>query len=51
MLSEKLLYTLREYYKQYKPKPGLFEGQNSEKYSPRRVQQVFKSALTFCGLA
>jgi len=45
MLSEKLLYTLREYYKQYKLKPGLFEGQKSERYSPRSVKQVYKSAL------
>jgi len=50
MLSEKLLDTLRDYYSQYKPKSSLFEGQNKEKYSPRSVQQVFKSALEKAGV-
>jgi integrase len=33
MLSEKLLSLLREYFKEYKPKVYLFEGQKCEKYS------------------
>ncbi len=45
MLSEKLLLLLREYYKEYKPKDYLFEGQKGDKYSARSVQAVFKQAL------
>jgi len=45
MLSEKLLLLLREYYKQYKPKEYLFEGQKADKYSSRSVQAIFKDAL------
>lgn len=35
---------LRMYYKEYKPKNYLFDGQQSEKYSERSIQQIFKSA-------
>lgn len=45
MLSEKLLFLLREYYKVYKPKIYLFEGQKADKYSARSVQAVFKKTL------
>ena len=45
MLSEKLLILLREYYKEYKPKVYLFEGQKGDKYSARSVQAIFKDAL------
>jgi site-specific recombinase XerD len=45
MLSEKLLIILREYYKEYKPKEYLFEGQKGGKYSARSVQAIFKEAL------
>lgn len=45
MLSEKLLLLLREYYKEYKPKEYLFEGQKGGKYSTRSVQAIFKVAL------
>ncbi len=44
MLSEKLLVSLREYFKEYKPKVYLFEGQNGGKYSARSIQQIFKNA-------
>lgn len=44
MLSEKLLVSLREYFKEYKPKVYLFEGQDGEKYSARSIQQIFKNA-------
>jgi integrase/recombinase XerD len=45
-LSEKLLHQLREYFKVYKPKMWLFEGQHQgEKYTQRSLQQVFKRAL------
>lgn len=38
MLSEKLLFLLREYFKEYKPKIYLFEGQKGEQYSTRSIQ-------------
>jgi site-specific recombinase XerD len=44
-LSENLLQLLREYYKSYKPKHFLFEGQNGERYSARSVQSILKNAL------
>lgn len=45
MLSEKLLELLREYFKEYKPKTYLFEGQFGEKYSARSIQQIFNNAV------
>ena len=45
-LSSKLLEMLREYYKSYKPKVWLFEGQyEGERYSERSLQQEFKNAV------
>jgi len=44
MLSQVLLENLRLYYKEYKPKIYLFEGQKGGKYSNRSVQQVVKLA-------
>ncbi len=41
-LSKKLLETLREYYKQYKPKEFLFEGQFGGAYSARSVQAILQ---------
>ena len=51
MLSPKLLELLREYYKKYKPKNFVFEGQNNEQYSPRSVQQILKNALKKSGVS
>ena len=45
MLSPKLLDLLREYYKKYKPKEYVFEGQLGGKYSARSVQQILKKSL------
>lgn len=45
MLSENLLTLLREYYKIYKPKKYIFEGQGGGKYTARSAEQVFKKAL------
>ncbi len=45
MLSEKLLELLREYFKEYRPKIYLFEGQFGEKYSARSIQQIFNNAV------
>jgi len=44
LLSEKLLVVLREYFKQYKPKIWLFEGQFGGRYSDRSIQNVFRKA-------
>jgi site-specific recombinase XerD len=43
-LSRKVLEVLREYYKVYRPKEYLFEGQNGEPYSSRSAQLVLKAA-------
>ena len=44
ILSTNVLQTLREYYKQYKPKEFLFEGRNGGRYSPESTSQFFKRA-------
>lgn len=44
-LSEKILFLLREYYKAFKPKIWLFEGQNGEGYSEKSLASVLKQAL------
>ena len=45
VLSEKTLAILRQYFKEYKPKAYLFEGQNGEYYSSRSIQNIFKAAV------
>ena len=49
-LSSKILELLREYYKFYKPKEYLFEGQYGGMYGKRSIQLVFKSALRKSGI-
>lgn len=44
-LSGKMLSLLREYYKTYKPKLFLFEGQIKESYSTRSIQAILKAAV------
>lgn len=44
LLSARLLELLRQYYKMYKPKEWLFEGQMGGQYSERSVQNVLKIA-------
>lgn len=44
-LPESVLALLRTYYKTYKPKNYLFEGQYGGQYSIRSVQSVFKNAM------
>lgn len=44
-LPESLLAQLREYFKQYRPKEYLFEGQYGGQYSARSAQSVFKQAM------
>jgi site-specific recombinase XerD len=50
MLSEVLLYTLRDYYKAYRPKEWLFEGQSYDCYSTRSVQKIFQNAKEKSGI-
>ena len=45
-LPESILDDLRSYYKEYRPKKYLFEGQGGGKYSIRSAQSVFKSAMS-----
>jgi site-specific recombinase XerD len=44
-LPESVLEQLRTYYKAYRPKTYLFEGQSGEQYSTRSLQNVFKAGL------
>jgi len=50
LLSDKVLVLLREYYKVYKPKEFLFEGQNGGAYSDRSAQAVLKNAAKRAGI-
>ncbi|MCX8491895.1 MAG: site-specific integrase [Cyclobacteriaceae bacterium] len=45
LLAEKLLPLLRDYYKKYRPKEYLFEGEAGGQYSERSMQTVVKEAL------
>lgn len=50
-ISDKLIKMLREYYKKYRPKEWLFEGQlTGEPYSETSLQKVFKMALSSAGV-
>jgi integrase/recombinase XerD len=50
-LSPKVLALLRDYYKCYKPKIWLFEGQvTGEQYSEQSLQSIFKQALQKAGI-
>ncbi|MEM5564679.1 tyrosine-type recombinase/integrase [Psychroserpens sp. AS72] len=49
-LPESVLDALRTYYKNYKPKEWLFEGQYKGAYSSRSVQAVFKRAMEKAGI-
>lgn len=49
-LSPKILEMLRDYYKMYKPKTWLFEGQQAgNQYDSRSLQQILKQALQKTG--
>lgn len=50
MLSEVLLSDLRVYFKQYKPKTFLFEGQKKEQYSAKSVQNIVHQAAKRAGI-
>lgn len=51
MISNKLIDKLREYYKAYRPKVWLFEGQKpGEPYSEKSIEQVMKQAVAKVGI-
>lgn len=51
-LSDKILEMLREYYKSYKPKKWLFEGQQENtKYSDRSLEEVLKKSIRLAGIS
>lgn len=49
-LPQSILEDLRSYYKAYRPKKYLFEGQFEDQYSVRSVQAVFKRAMQKAGI-
>lgn len=49
-LNEPLLNQLRDYYKEYKPKEYLFEGQFEPQYSERSIQQFLKKYAMDAGI-
>jgi integrase/recombinase XerD len=50
LLSLKLLESLRAYYKQYKPKVWLFEGQTGGQYTVESIRNVFKASKAKAGV-
>lgn len=44
-LSQNLLYILRDYYKKYKPKTYLFNGQDSLQYSSTSARKIYKKYI------
>lgn len=49
-LSPKILTLLREYFKAYKPKEYLFEGQYEGRYSSRSMERVLQNAVSRAGI-
>jgi integrase/recombinase XerD len=50
LLSGKLLEELRQYYRKYKPKLWLFEGQDGGPNSVESIRNVFRAALKKAGI-
>lgn len=50
MLPEKLLFLRRQYFKAYKPKNFLFNGQFTEQYSTRSINQFLKTYAQKAGI-
>jgi len=50
LLSVKTLSLLRTYFKEYKPKEYLFEGQNGGQYSTRSIQIIFQEICQKVGI-
>ena len=49
-IGEDLLQLLREYWKKYKPKDFLFEGQNGEEYSASSIKNILDRAVASAGI-
>lgn len=45
LLSETLVLELREYYKEYRPRIWLFEGQKGAQYSAPSIEKIFRQAV------
>ncbi|MFD2513225.1 tyrosine-type recombinase/integrase [Pontibacter locisalis] len=50
LLSQKLLEGLREYYKTYRPKVWLFEGQTGGQYTVESIRNVFRASMAKAGI-
>ncbi|QCR21115.1 tyrosine-type recombinase/integrase [Pontibacter sp. SGAir0037] len=50
LLSQKLLESLRAYYKAYKPKEWLFEGQTGGQYTVESIRSVFRASKERAGV-
>jgi integrase/recombinase XerD len=50
LLSQTLLEMLRHYYKLYKPKLYLFEGESGGQYNVKSIQNIFNKALKASGI-
>ena len=50
LLSQKLLENLRAYYKQYRPKVWLFEGQTGGQYTVESIRNVFRASKEKAGV-
>ncbi|WP_114783467.1 tyrosine-type recombinase/integrase [Botryobacter ruber] len=50
LLSQKLLENLRAYYKEYKPKMWLFEGQYGGQYTVDSIRNVFRACVAKAGV-
>ena len=50
ILVRLLLENLRQYYKNYRPKTYLFEGQNGGKYSVKSIQEITKKCPLAAGI-
>jgi integrase/recombinase XerD len=50
LLAKKTLLNLRLYFKAFKPKVWLFEGQNGGQYSVGSIQAIFRTALKLSGI-
>ncbi|WP_051359972.1 tyrosine-type recombinase/integrase [Adhaeribacter aquaticus] len=50
LLSEKIHTYLRQYYREYRPKVWLFEGQQGEAYSYESARKIFQRACMAAGI-
>ncbi|WP_299756939.1 tyrosine-type recombinase/integrase [uncultured Pontibacter sp.] len=50
LLSQKLLESLRAYYREYRPKVWLFEGQYGGQYTTDSIRNVFRACMEKAGL-